>query len=71
MIGTSADGVLRIPDVSRMPIGPYKSRCLDLGLGAWACIQRLDTHGSAVALGFDAVGRPSRIPRELPLGRTT
>jgi signal transduction histidine kinase len=69
MIGTSADGVLRIPDVNHMPIGPYRSRCLDLGLGAWACLQRLDSHGSVVALGFDAVGRPHRIPRELPLLR--
>jgi len=69
MIGISADGFLRIPDVSRMPIGPYKSRCLDLGLGAWACVQRLDGHGSVVALGFDAVGRSYKIPRKLSLLR--
>ena len=59
MIGP-ADGVLHIPNVDRMPMGSHKSRCLSLGLGGWACANRLDSHGNVVALGVDSVGHSCR-----------
>jgi signal transduction histidine kinase len=60
-LGGSADGVIHVPCVRRMPVGEAKSVCLDLGLGGWACATSADADGVRVALGFDAVGRPCRI----------
>jgi signal transduction histidine kinase len=60
-VGTDADGAVHIPRVSRLPIGEIKSRCLELGLGGWACATNISKDGTGVAFGFDAVGRSCRI----------
>jgi signal transduction histidine kinase len=57
----SADGIIHIPRVDRLPIGENKNACLALGLGGWACVTNVTNDGSTVALGFDAIGRPCRI----------
>ncbi|WP_426419701.1 two-component system VirA-like sensor kinase [Bradyrhizobium genosp. A] len=68
---TCADGVVHIPRVSRMPIGDSKARCLELGLGGWACATNVQKDGARVALGFDAIGRacPIKTRGELALVR--
>ncbi|HLG81873.1 MAG TPA: two-component system VirA-like sensor kinase [Bradyrhizobium sp.] len=68
---TGSDGVVHVPRVSRMAAGPSKSRCLELGLGGWACATNISKDGSHVVLGFDAVGRSCRIKTrgELALAR--
>ncbi|WP_024508297.1 DAHL domain-containing protein [Bradyrhizobium sp. ARR65] len=60
-IGAGSDAVVHIPRVGSMPVGDDKAACLDVGLGGWACATNVDSAGVSVALGFDAVGRPSRI----------
>jgi signal transduction histidine kinase len=70
-IGTGADGLIQIPRVHSMPVGIAKARCVELGLGAWACATNIGKDGVGVALGFDAVGRSchSKTPSELALLR--
>ncbi len=60
-MGTSSDGIVHIPRVSRMPIGDGKARCLELGLEGWACATNVGKDGTRAALGFDAIGRSCRI----------
>lgn len=71
LIGPRADGLVHVPRVRSMPVGPGKARCLELGLGGWACATNVGDDGVSVALGFDAVGRSCRIktPGELALLR--
>jgi signal transduction histidine kinase len=57
-IGTGEDGVVKVPDIRRMPTGETRAICLNLGLGAWACVTNQNADGVRVALGFDAIGRP-------------
>jgi signal transduction histidine kinase len=68
---TGANGVVHIPRVSWMLPGQSKARCLELGLGGWACATTINKDGARVVLGFDAVGRPCLIktPGELALVR--
>jgi signal transduction histidine kinase/CheY-like chemotaxis protein len=60
-IGPTADGVVHVPRVKRMPIGDDRDRLMGLGLGGWACVTKTLKGGAIVALGFDAVGRPCSI----------
>ncbi|MGY8661399.1 two-component system VirA-like sensor kinase [Bradyrhizobium sp. UFLA05-109] len=57
----SADGIIHVPRVDRMPIGENKESCVALGLGGWACATRVTKDGVAVALGFGAIDRACRI----------
>jgi signal transduction histidine kinase/ActR/RegA family two-component response regulator len=70
-IGPTSDGVVHVPRVNWMPIGDERDTLTSLGLGGWACVTSRTRGGVAVALGFDAVGRPCRIhgPGELHLLR--
>jgi signal transduction histidine kinase/CheY-like chemotaxis protein len=61
LIGTGADGLVHVPRVRSMPVGTARNRCLELGLGGWACATNISKDGVSVALGFDTVGRSSRI----------
>jgi signal transduction histidine kinase/CheY-like chemotaxis protein len=60
-LGPTADGIVHVPRVSRMPPGENKDACEALGIGGWACVTNVDNDGTRVALGFDAMGRPCRI----------
>jgi len=68
-IGPTADGVVHVPRVKRMPIGDNRDTLMGLGLGGWACVAKTLKSGATVTLGFDAVGRRCRImtPGELNL----
>jgi signal transduction histidine kinase len=68
-IGPTADGVVHVPRVKRMPIGDNRDTLMGLGLGGWACVTKTLKSGATVTLGFDAVGRRCRImtPGELNL----
>jgi signal transduction histidine kinase len=57
----SADGIVHVPRVDRLPIGENREACVALGLGGWACATGVTKDGSAVALGFGAIGRPCRV----------
>jgi signal transduction histidine kinase len=57
----SADGIIHVPRVDRLPIGENKATCIALGLGGWACAAIVNKDGSTVVLGFDAIGRGCRI----------
>jgi signal transduction histidine kinase len=59
--GRSADGIIHVTRVPRMSDGDNKRELLAAGLGGWACAANVDKDGSAVVLGFDAVGRPRRM----------
>ncbi|WP_176731342.1 ATP-binding protein [Bradyrhizobium elkanii] len=69
---TFFDGVIHIPRVSRMPVGEKRNRCLELGLGGWACATISGKDGARLVLGFDAVGSTSlvRTHEELALLQT-
>jgi signal transduction histidine kinase/ActR/RegA family two-component response regulator len=56
--GPARDGIIHVPRVSRMPPGENKDALVALGLGGWACVTNVDKDGTAVALGFEAMGRP-------------
>jgi signal transduction histidine kinase len=60
-IGTGTDVVVHVPRVQRMPAGDSKRALLDVGLGGWACVSRVEDNGVRIALGFDAVGRPCQV----------
>ncbi|HEU0148549.1 MAG TPA: two-component system VirA-like sensor kinase [Bradyrhizobium sp.] len=60
-IGAGSDVVVHVPRVQRMPTGDHKRALLDVGLGGWACVSRVEENGVRVALGFDAVGRPCQV----------
>jgi signal transduction histidine kinase len=72
-VGSSrtVDGIIHVPRVQRMPRGACKDEFLAAGLGGWACAVNVNKNGSAVMLGFEAVGRPCAItsPGELSLLR--
>jgi signal transduction histidine kinase/FixJ family two-component response regulator len=57
----TADGIVHFPHVRRMPRGECKSELQAAGLGGWACVANVDKDGSAVVLGFEAIGRPCLI----------
>jgi signal transduction histidine kinase/FixJ family two-component response regulator len=56
--GPAVDGIIHVPRVDRMPPGENKDACMALGLGGWTCVTNVDTDGTGVVLGFDAIGRP-------------
>ena len=68
----SADGIIYVPRVDRLPIGENKEACVALGLGGWACATSVTKDDATVALGFGAIGRACRITAagELSLLRT-
>jgi hypothetical protein len=57
----SADGIIHVPRVDRLPIGANKEACVALGLGGWACATNANKGGTTVVLGFDWIGRACRI----------
>ena len=57
----SADGIIHVPRVDRLPVGEKKEACAALGLGGWACATSITADGATVALGFGAIGRACRI----------
>jgi signal transduction histidine kinase len=57
----SADGIIHVPRVDRLPVGEKKEACVALGLSGWACATSVTTDGATVTLGFGAVGRTCRI----------
>ena len=57
----SADGVIHVPRVDRLPIGENKEACVALGLGGWACATSVTKDGATVTLGFGAIDRAYRI----------
>jgi len=63
-IGSGRDVVVHIPRVQRMPTGDHKRALLDVGLGGWACVSRVEENGVRVALGFDSVGRPCQVSED-------
>ena len=60
-LGPTADGVVHIPRVNRMPIGDDRNTLMQLGLGGCACVLNAGTDGSLAVLGFDAIDRPCNI----------
>jgi signal transduction histidine kinase len=64
----SADGIIHVPRVDRLPIGENKEACVALGLGGWACATNVTKDGTTVVLGFDAIGRACRMTGAGELG---
>jgi signal transduction histidine kinase len=54
----SADGIVHVPNVARMPRGERKSALLAAGTGGCAWVISLGKDGSTALLGFEVVGRP-------------
>jgi len=67
----TADGIVHVPRVERLPIGEVRNALLGLGLGGWACVTNTAKDGTVSALGFDTKGRALCItaPGELSLLR--
>jgi signal transduction histidine kinase len=57
----STDGVIKIPNISRLPAGDDKDACTGFGLKGWACASNTSESGFDAVLGFDAVRRPCRM----------
>ncbi|MGY2849675.1 hypothetical protein BSN85_17265 [Bradyrhizobium brasilense] len=55
-VKTFADGAIHVPHVGRMPVGERRTRCLEWGLGGWACARISGKDETRLVLGFDAVG---------------
>jgi signal transduction histidine kinase len=68
---SAAEGNIHIPNVKRLSPCAERTALATLGIGGWACVTNVNKNGTAVALGFDAIGRPCRIrtPGELGLLR--
>jgi signal transduction histidine kinase len=47
------DGVVRIPDVARLPPGDDKAALVAIGLRSWTCAFRKGTDGISILLGLD------------------
>jgi signal transduction histidine kinase len=67
----TADGIVHVPRVDRLPIGEVRNALVKLGLGGWACATNTDKDGTISSLGFDTIGRALCItaPGELSLLR--
>ncbi len=63
-IGPSADGIVHVQRVKRLPMGDDRETLMSFGLGGWACVTKTLKGGPVVALGFDAVDRPCHICTE-------
>jgi len=57
----SADGVIHVPRVDRLPMGENREACVALGLGGWACATSVTKDGATVTLGFGVIDRAYRI----------
>jgi signal transduction histidine kinase len=70
--GPTADGIVHLPQISRLPPGEIRDACKAVGLQGWACATTTSRNGIGVLLGFDAIRQPCRItePGELGLLRT-
>ena len=70
--GPTADGIVHVARISRLPPGEIKDACKAVGLQGWACATTISRNGVGVLLGFDAIRQPFRItePGELALLRT-
>jgi signal transduction histidine kinase/CheY-like chemotaxis protein len=68
----TADGIVHVPRVDRLPIGEVRNALVKLGVCSWACVTNTGKDGTVASLGFDAIGRACRItaPGELSLLRT-
>jgi signal transduction histidine kinase len=69
--GVVQDGLVQIPDVRRHPCRDERRLLACYGLSGWACVACTCALGTAVYLGFDAVGERCHItaPGELSLLR--
>ena len=66
--GATAEGIIHIQSVDRLPPGADKDLLAAAGLHSWACISSLAERGSSrKVLGFDAL-RPGKIARSAELG---
>jgi signal transduction histidine kinase len=66
--GATAEGIIHIQSVDRLPPGADKDLLAAAGLHSWACISSLAEGGSSrKVLGFDAL-RPGNIARSAELG---
>ena len=64
----AAEGIIHVPDVSRLPPGENKNALAAIGLKGWACVARTGGDGVGTILGFDALLQPSRIAQSGELG---
>jgi signal transduction histidine kinase/ActR/RegA family two-component response regulator len=64
----SADGIVHVPDVNRLPSGEHRTALIMRGLRGWAFVSRAAGNGSTAILGFDALRRPCRITAAGELG---
>ena len=67
----TADGIVNVPQVDRLPLGEVRSALVRVGVCGWACVTNTGKDGTVASLGFDAIGRACRItaPGELSLLR--
>ena len=63
-----AEGTVHIPRVNRLPPGEIRNSLAAVGSRSWACVMRVNGNDANVLLGFDAIGRQSRITRFGELG---
>jgi signal transduction histidine kinase len=66
--GSAVDGVIHIPRVNRLLPGEKKDACVGFGLGGWAYVANACADDIGIALGFDALGRPSSVSSAGELG---
>jgi signal transduction histidine kinase len=52
---STADGIVHVPRVDRLPIGDARSALVKLGLSGWACVTNTGKDGTVSSLGFDAI----------------
>jgi signal transduction histidine kinase len=67
----TADGIVHVPRVDRLPIGEARNALVKLGLSGWACVTNTGKDGTISSLGFDAIGHACCItaPGDLSLLR--
>jgi signal transduction histidine kinase/ActR/RegA family two-component response regulator len=64
----TAEGIIYIPDASRLPPGEDKDAMAAIGLQGWACVSRTGADGVVTILGFDALRQPCHITQSAELG---
>jgi signal transduction histidine kinase len=60
-VGADSEGVVYLPRIDHLPAGEIRTELEELGLGGWVCVTSIDRQGRTAALGFDTIGRYSRI----------
>lgn len=66
--GPTAEGIVHIPNVDRLPAGTDRNTLAAAGLHGWTCVPKVNGDGARSVLGFDVLRGPCTMTRSSELG---